>query len=159
MKFLTPLFLLITSLSFSQSIEPASIGKSGGVLDSNGVSLEFAVGDILVSGTASDSISISGGYISGTRKEVVTDLKAKELVDFKAYPNPFSEYIKIENPALEVASVLLQNAEGKLILERSVLNEKLIELNLTKVTEGYYLITLFDRNKKVKGTFTATKIR
>lgn len=68
--------------------------------------------------------------------------------EVKFYPNPFSTQMNIISPNdFENASFKLYNSVGQLVLERNNLNGKSITLERENLSNGIYLIQLFQEGK------------
>ncbi len=70
------------------------------------------------------------------RGEDATSLIETSLADFKVYPNPFSDVLKIESEK-SIESILIKDLKGKILLET---NENIF--NLDFLTNGYYFVVL-----------------
>lgn len=74
------------------------------------------------------------------RGEDVTGLNESTVADFKVYPNPFSDVLRIKTEK-NVESILIKDINGKTLFETT---EKII--NLDFLTNGYYFVVLnFDK--------------
>lgn len=67
-----------------------------------------------------------------------------ELLDFKIYPNPFTDKIQIENIGLQQYEITILNRLGQTIKQIQV-NNKNQTIDLTGLKAGIYLLRINDR--------------
>jgi len=68
--------------------------------------------------------------------------KDSNAVDFKLFPNPSNQYIKIDISGLVVDSALIYSAKGNLIERIEPINNKTIKVDISNYNEGIYMVKL-----------------
>ena len=78
-----------------------------------------------------------------------TSIEAMEFADtFVLYPNPAETSVTISNPMHEfVEHVLLLDMQGRLLIHQSVHSSETIELDITTLKSGFYLVQLQGKKK------------
>ena len=57
------------------------------------------------------------------------------------YPNPVTDQLHIVNPDGNIQTVTLYNASGQLVLQTAVPNSPILEINVTNLSNGFYIGT------------------
>lgn len=78
----------------------------------------------------------------------VTSVKEQESVTYHLYPNPATDLVTIDNPALTLNNITLYDMYGKILLSREVKNETNVRIDLSGIAKGIYVIELKDTNKQ-----------
>lgn len=99
------------------------------------------------------------GFVPGNVSEIVCDntnfvltyyittrLKEEQEFSFNLYPNPVSEILTIDHPSSDEIAVQIVSAFGKIVLVQEFTSSK-IELNLTSLPPGIYLVNLTSEGK------------
>ncbi|WP_421920206.1 T9SS type A sorting domain-containing protein [Marinifilum sp.] len=93
-----------------------------------------------------------GLYSTNAWETITTGIKdkleAKNGIELKVYPNPFSDYLKIENKDNLKMDIKLYNIQGKLV-KSIVTSEQLIELSTANLSAGIYVLNV-SSNESVK---------
>ncbi len=112
------------------------------------------------------NIYYGGGLIGNTQGTVVSDVweyqtidytavKESKLSDFKCYPNPTHDKLRIEMPENHtMSSVKLTDMSGRVIYENNGNKKAMLELDLTNYKNGNYVLQIEDEN----GTMFSKKI-
>ncbi|MCF6170490.1 MAG: T9SS type A sorting domain-containing protein [Bacteroidales bacterium] len=86
--------------------------------------------------------------VSGTEDYVtilVTDLQEPETTPFILYPNPARERVTIRS-AGQINRVTVFNIYGQRVMDKSLMNENTVELNLATLEAGIYLVRVKTAN-------------
>lgn len=71
----------------------------------------------------------------------ITDIENLNKSDIKVYPNPFTNYLKIENPKLEIKNIEIVDIKGRTLINRKDLEQRItIETNSFK--SGPYILKI-----------------
>lgn len=89
-----------------------------------------------------ESDSLANGSCDTSRMSVNVSELTTPYNRILIYPNPFNEYVNIENKYLEDAAYKIINMNGKVII-KGKLTESL-KVDLKNYSEGLYLITVFN---------------
>ncbi len=68
-----------------------------------------------------------------------------DKLDFDVYPNPASDYIRI-NSDLQTASIIIRDIAGREVLRKSDIGSD-YRINISKLKPGIYMVVLQDENK------------
>jgi predicted amidohydrolase YtcJ len=79
--------------------------------------------------------------------------KDSDAFDFKLFPNPSNQYIRIDISGLNIDSVMIYSIKGDLIERIELLDDKTIQVDLSNYNEGIYLVKLV----LVNGKFLSAK--
>lgn len=78
----------------------------------------------------------------------ITDIKNLNKSDIKVYPNPFSNYLKIENPELVIKNIEIVDIRGGTVINRKASEQKItIETNSFK--PGFYILKIIKGEKMI----------
>ena len=79
-------------------------------------------------------------------------------LDIHIYPNPAVESIKFELPInkLQENSIKIHNLQGQVVKEYQSSDEK-VELDISKLSPGFYFVEVQSNNKKIIGKFVKMK--
>jgi hypothetical protein len=72
-------------------------------------------------------------------------------MEIKAYPNPTTDYLIIENPGLEIKTIEVVDMKGATIIQRKVSEQK-ITIETNSVKPGFYML------KAIKGDKVITQL-
>ena len=75
--------------------------------------------------------------------------ETSKTVDFKIYPNPFSDKINIKNLSDNNLELSLYNSAGKLILSKNI-DDGISILTLDQLSPGFYFCMLKDNNTTIR---------
>jgi hypothetical protein len=140
--------LLVFALSgFSQTKLEQHVISSQGGNTSNGVSLQYVVGETVVSQQANTSISVNIGFLQ-PQLRLVSIQEQDPLMSLKVYPNPCREKVFIESVIPESVDYYLFNENGQ-IVKKGKLTESMI-LPMINLTPGLYHLQL------IQGKFSST---
>lgn len=72
-----------------------------------------------------------------------SNLDEKSIGEIKVYPNPFSDIINIDFSTNQIAGIVkILDVSGREVLNRKVNHNKSIEINLSEVQSGVYIVSL-----------------
>lgn len=80
-----------------------------------------------------------------------------ELDKIIAYPNPTKEYITLKFPTLGDYSIEIYHIDGKKIIERSLNDVKIFQLNVSSLSKGVYIVKIVSKTKDKKTTIKFIK--
>jgi hypothetical protein len=154
--------MLLSSISYAQSIAPQSVNSGGTKMTQANSSLSFTVGELVVlSQTDSDGNTIGGGFTAGA---TLTTMSIKEtdaaVLDVSVFPNPTSDLvnIRINHSSIEQVVVSITDLQGKEVyngLYAGISN--VIGINTASYATGTYVLSLKNLNNQVLGTYKIIK--
>ena len=139
--------LVFAFSSYSQSKLEQHVISSQGGLTSNGIFLQYVIGEAVVSQQANTSLSINIGFLQ-PQLRLVSVQDPNPIASIKVYPNPCREkvFIELDNP--EPVDYQLFNEIGQLI-KKGNLSASMI-LPLDNINAGLYHLQL------IQGNFSTT---
>jgi hypothetical protein len=154
--------MMMTTMSFAQSIDPQSVNSGGTKMTQANGALRFTVGELVVQSlTDSQGNTLSGGFNAGTSLSTLNIQEVDAtLLDVKVYPNPTTElvYIQINHATIDYIVVSINDTQGKEVYcgkYAGIANT--IGINTVTFTSGSYILALKNLNNKVLGTYTIIK--
>jgi len=106
-----------------------------------------------VAGNAFEGVSDPAAWTFKTGSQRITKIEPNSSLGFKVYPNPFGEYINIDN-ALELSKVIVTNIAGQVVKE--VVNPT-NTIQLDKLQSGVYFISLYKTDNLILENFKIVK--
>ena len=135
LKIILLLFFLCVGNTFGQRL----INSASNIIQNNDFILEWTLGDGFI-GTygSSDFYLLVGSLFPHELKIPDTNQM------YSVYPNPFVNTVFIDWPSQnDIIHYSLHDGKGKLIDEGVFVN--LVELNLTSLNKGFYVLSLVDK--------------
>ena len=85
------------------------------------------------------------------KANVMTNIEETTNLNFSFYPNPASEFVKIENPFTSLATVKIIDLLGNVILERTSLSGsgEIIKIDITDLPPAVYVLELTDGSRSL----------
>ncbi len=125
-------------------------------LDSNGLKEMIAVNtntDTYISGFVPNSVSeiaCNNTTFANIKYGAPVGLKKQNLVDdFKLYPNPVNDRLYIKNSIKEDVEIEVYSVKGELLINKKFLKDSEIEINLSDLSEGIYMVHLSTKDKLI----------
>lgn len=134
------IWLCVTSL-FSQSVSKQVTASSGASITDGTTKLTTTIGEPIVGKIENNTIISQGflGKIQSSTFSVETQLNEASI---KLYPNPVTEYLSIDFNTIHTdVNLTLYSMEGKEVY-RTKFNKQQNKVNLSRLSNGTYLIQL-----------------
>jgi len=155
------LLIALTVITFGvisiQAQEAVSTG--GGNASGTGGTVSYTIGQVAYTTQSGSGDTITQGVQQPFEIFVVTALEqAKDItLQFLVYPNPVSEYVKleVENYKIENLSYQLYDVNGKLLVTSKIENSE-TSITMSSLASGTYLLDVFQSNTNIK-TFKIIK--
>jgi hypothetical protein len=120
-----------------RNLTPTPFVSSLWSIGSNGDSLQVRLaGDYWLEET-----NVCGSVSDTIRVTYVGSVKETELLGFNVYPNPASEYIKIENQNGKSFEYVMFNLQGKIVMMGNSNNPE-TQIQLGEIARGQYILEL-----------------
>jgi hypothetical protein len=154
--------MLMTIMSYAQSIAPQSVNSSGTKMTQVYGSLSFTVGELVVlSQTDSQGNTLGGGFTAGATLTTVSIQEVDAaILDVNVFPNPTSELLKIQinYSLLEQIIITISDLQGKELYNGVyAAMSNTIGVNTASYTSGVYILSIKDTNKVTIGTYKIIK--
>lgn len=159
MKYFSFLFLcsffIIINLN-AQSITPNVINSAGNYFSNNQFSLDWSLGEVVISTISSSNNILSQGFLQPNLPDQVSTINLKDS-NLEVFPNPFSNLITIlDKSNLDSKwNVKLFSADGKLIINKQNVNQLAIE----SIPDGFYYLNILDTQNNIIETIKLSKIK
>lgn len=147
--------LLVTSISYSQSISKQVIGTSGKTLTNSNLKVSYTVGEPVVGLMTAGGNQLGNGYYPAMDLQALSIDDASLNVQIKIYPNPTSQSLYVTHPELTTFHVHIADLNGKQLFEGTI--EKDVALDVSSYTQGMYLITIENKESNKKNTYKIIK--
>ena len=102
-----------------------------------------------VSGFVPGNVSeiVCDNTIFAQNNYIITNVKKEQVFNIKLYPNPVSEKLTIDNPHSGNVTVQIISAYGKIVLLQNFISGDKIELNLSLLAPGFYMVNVISNDK------------
>lgn len=155
--------LIMSLTSYAQEINPETISSAGAKMEQANGSITFTVGELIVQSFVDVNGNVLGnGYTSGaassTQVLTVTEVP-DDYMHVSIFPNPTTDLvqIKIENSKIDVFSIRICDAQGKIIQDEKYQSvNATIGINTSTWQNGNYQVSLISENKTI-GTYSIIK--
>jgi hypothetical protein len=147
--------LLVSSLSYAQSISKQVIGTSGKTLSNSNLKVSYTVGEPIVGLMTAGGNQLGNGYYPAMDLQALSIDDATLNVEIKIYPNPTSQSLYVSHPEYNSFSIEIVDMNGKQIYTGTI--EKEVPLDVSSYTQGMYLITIEYKESNKKNTYKIIK--
>lgn len=139
---------LMFGYSYSQTISKQVIGSSGTTYVHENINLSYTAGELFIGSMTDEdtTIQLGNGYYTSLDLSTLDTSDPELMVKVKIFPNPSSEFIYLNHSYQQNFNITLSNIQGKIILSQKI--EKLQPLNISQLSNGVYIITVFTKNKQ-----------
>ena len=136
----------------AQSLSPTVLASSGGFGSSDGISLGWTTGEVMVQTFSNDSTMLTQGFHQGSISVTTAlDEMSESAMDVQIYPNPVSEVLNVEfkNMVDQTIQVKLVDLTGKTVLRKEFSQPaNTVRLNLSSVSSGSYMLEVRAAEKR-----------
>ena len=141
------LFLLITSISFSQSLHHQMLSAQGtSTTLSNGVFVSQTIGQQSVIGNSTrDGVTYGQGFQQSAWSKYIKQNDTLSSITTTTYPNPFVQTIHFQfsKSITDLIAVMFYDIRGRLIYQESKLAvENILTIELPQLATSNYLVKL-----------------
>lgn len=129
--------ILLTSISFGQTIEKFSIDSGGQSISTGNIQMLYTIGEVNVQELSVGNIQISEGFIN---PDTSTTLSIGNEFSFgiKIFPNPATSLITIQSN-IRLEKVEIYDIIGKQVF---MVNSELNFIDVSKLSKGSYLLII-----------------
>lgn len=145
------LFLISAQISYSQTIQRASLNTGGNAVTISGVSISASLGQPFSAFLPSSVINLYSGFQQPYNKISASTHSLNNLNRIHVYPNPFTREINLTN----ISNILpertsLYDITGQRITLSSVIkNGDHITIYLDELSSGMYTLQVEDKNQNI----------
>lgn len=136
--------------SKAQQITPTVVSSGGETFTSNGLSLDFTIGEITTESLSTTGLLLTQGFLQGPDRNTGIEENLIEEKDIVVYPNPVTNriYILCNDPETGPVSAEIKDLQGRIVL-RSDNRSNPFYLNLEKLTPGFYTVSIQFENHQI----------
>ncbi len=145
-KIIFILFVSQFSLYYSQTVEKITLSSNGANYSNASLQLSFTFGETFTSYYNQPTFNVSLGFQDQFSQVTTAIFETNNDYDLKIYPNPTSNYIKIENENTSILKISLYNALGQLLFES---NQYVSIINMLPYIQGAYYLTITTKQKTI----------
>jgi len=160
------LICLINLEGFCQTIERSVIGSAGTTFNNNGFTVVSTVGEVAITTRSTSSIILIEGFnqpIISESLNVVQGINDGTAVHFSIYPNPTSSYLNIDVQSdwQSQTKITMTDLHGRMLpdsnYEKTVLHSGPTQIDLSRLSDGFYLLSIEEISTGTKRTFRIIK--
>lgn len=161
MKFMLS-WLFMTSLFFtglSQTTSSEVVGSAGDYYENpSGFNLHWTIGEIAISNHETSGFILSEGFHQTYLSDPTVSVweNSKNNFDITIFPNPASNWVKIDSAFPENLEVSISNLTGQQVLKTEIFANETKEVNIQNLPAGIYLFH-FSNDKQLLKTFKIIK--
>jgi len=153
-KYLFILFFITSGVftTAAQSLSPTVLSSSGGFESSDGTSLSWTTGEVMIQSFSEGSIMLSQGFQQGNiTVSTAVDEMSESAMDVQIYPNPVNDILNMEfkNMVDHTIQLKLVDLTGKTVLRKEFSQpSNTVRLNLSSVSSGSYMLEVRAAEKR-----------
>ncbi|MFZ4672210.1 MAG: T9SS type A sorting domain-containing protein [Flavobacterium sp.] len=154
MKKLT-LFLLVTTTCFSQTVSKQVIGTAGKTQSNSNLKISWTTGEPVVGLMTAGGNQLGNGYYPAMDIQALSIDDATLNVEIKVYPNPTSQSLYVSHPDMSSFGITIVDLNGKQLYSGTINKEE--PLDVSKYTQGMYMVTIENTTTNKKNTYKIIK--
>ena len=149
------IILLLSVVVHSQSISKQVIGTAGKSQTNSNLKVSWTIGEPIAGFMTAGGYQLGNGYYPS--KHINTLDNEDNILDIpiKIFPNPTSQMIHVSHPNLNSFVVSIMDSNGKQLYFGTLNKEE--PLDISKYTQGIYLITVENKTNNKKNTYKIIK--
>jgi hypothetical protein len=149
------MILLMTTISYSQSISKQVIGTAGKTQTNSNVKVSWTTGEPVVGLMTAGGNQLGNGYYPAMDIQALSIDDVNLNLEIKVYPNPTSQSLYVSHPDLTSFQIQIVDINGKQIHIGAI--EKEVPLDVSSYSQGMYLITVENKESNKKNTYKIIK--
>jgi hypothetical protein len=134
----------------AQDILRQVIGAAGSEIKNGGVGLHYHIGEISTWNVTSGTISFNAGFIQPDAMEIGTAVTSKNWEVLTVYPNPSSEFIRLEKSIWADPMIWeIYDLRGNVVLKSTIDNfsQPYTDIDLQSIPAGLYILRVFTASR------------
>ena len=103
---------------------------------------------IIIAVTSVSTLLTAGNFQFFTKIDASLAVNENSVLNAQFYPNPVTDILNISNKQ-EIDNVMIYSVTGQLQMQQKV-NGKSVQLNLSKLSAGLYIVKILDKSSKTQ---------
>lgn len=149
------LFLLVTTIGYSQTISKQVIGTAGKTQSNSNLKVSWTAGEPVVGLMTAGGNQLGNGYYPALNLQALSVEDNVLDVQIKVYPNPTSQSLYVSHPELSSFGITIFDLNGKQLYSGTINKEE--PLDVSNYTQGMYLVTVENKETQKKNTYKIIK--
>jgi hypothetical protein len=150
------LFLLATSIGYSQSISKQVIGTAGKTQTNSNLKISWTTGEPVVGlMTVNGRNQLANGYYPALNLQTLNIEDNALEAQIKVFPNPTSQSLYVSHPELNSFGIQIVDLNGKQVYSGTISKEQ--PLDVSNYSQGMYLVTIENKETNKKNTYKIIK--
>ena len=154
MKYLVTV-LLVTTLGYSQTISKQVIGIAGKTQSNGNLKVSWTAGEPVVGLMTAGGNQLGNGYYPALNLQTLSIEDNVLDVQLKVYPNPTSKSLYVTHPNMNSFGITIVDLNGKQLYSGTINKDE--PLDVSKYTQGMYLVTIENTTTNKKNTYKIIK--
>lgn len=138
----------------AQIIQPFVVNASGGFIQNSTVNVEWSLGELAVTTIGTPNNLLTQGFLQPLLDSISGVSYHFDEGEIVAFPNPVSSNLFFKTSSSNIATVLVADVLGRVVLETDFTHK--IDLHL--LVSGAYFIFLVDKEQQLIQSFKIIKI-
>jgi len=154
MKYLV-IVLLVTTIGYSQTISKQVIGTAGKTQSNSNLKVSWTAGEPVVGLMTAGNNQLGNGYYPALNLQALSVEDNLLDVQLKVYPNPTSQSLYVTHPDMSSFGITIVDLNGKQLYSGSINKDE--PLDVSKYTQGMYMVTIENTSNNKKNTYKIIK--
>ena len=149
------LFLLVTTIGYSQTISKQVIGSAGKTQSNSNLKVSWTAGEPVVGLMSAGGNQLGNGYYPALDLQALSVEDNVMDVQLRIYPNPTSQSLYVSYPNMNSFGITIVDLNGKQLYSGIINKEQ--PLDVSNYTQGMYLVTVENKETNKKNTYKIIK--
>ena len=147
--------LLMTTISYSQSISKQVLGTAGKTQSNSNLKVSWTAGEPVVGLMTAGGNQLGNGYYPALNLQALSVEDNVLDVQLRVYPNPTSQSLYVSHPEMSSFGITIFDLNGKQLYSGTINKED--PLDVSYYTQGIYLVTVKNKETQKKNTYKIIK--
>jgi hypothetical protein len=149
------LLFLITVTGYSQSISKQVIGTAGKTQSNSNLKVSWTTGEPVVGLMTAGGNQLGNGYYPALDLQALSVEDNTMYVQLRVYPNPTSQSLYVSHPDINSFGITIVDLNGKQLYSGTINKDE--PLDVSKYTQGMYLVSVENKETNKKNTYKIIK--
>ena len=149
------LFLLVTTMCYSQTISKQVIGAAGKTQSNSNLKVSWTTGEPVVGLMTAGGNQLGNGYYPALDLQALSVEDNTMDVQLRVYPNPTSQSLYVSHPDMSSFGITIVDLNGKQLYSGIINKEE--PLDVSNYTQGMYMVTIENTTTNKKNTYKIIK--